>query len=234
MIDVVPAIIASDFDDLTAQIGQVKNVVDFVQVDIMDGQFAPEKTWPYAGDNGEYAGLVGESEGLPYWKEVNVELDMMVVRPADSLEDWVHAGVRRFIIHIESDVDYPKLVTDIRAMSGGDDSFFYTEVGLALVPSTPNEKLYPFLEEADFVQFMGNDRIGYHGVELDEAVYDKIKDVRARYPELPIAVDIGVDEETAPKLVVAGATRLVSGSAIFDADKPKETISYFQSLERSQ
>ncbi len=230
MTEVIPAIIPEDFDDLSAQIGEVYKLVDFVQLDIMDGIFAPEKTWPFIGDSGEYQNVVSESDGLPYWKDVNVELDMMVTRPADVVDDWIQAGVRRFIVHIESDVDYLELARYIREKTGGSDSFFYTEVGPALVPSTSNEDLYPFLEEADFVQFMGSDKIGYHGVDLDESVYDKISDIREHDPNLPIAVDIGVDEETAPQLVEAGATRLVSGSAIFNSEDIRQAIKSFKSL----
>jgi len=71
---------------------------------------------------------------------------------------------------------------------------------------------------------MGNDKVGFHGVELDENVYDKIKELRKKYPKLEIAIDIGVNFETAPKLVKAGATKLISGSGIFKNKNIPEAI----------
>jgi pentose-5-phosphate-3-epimerase len=62
---------------------------------------------------------------------------------------------------------------------------------------------------------MGSDNIGHHGEELDPAVLDKIRDFKKKYPEMVAGVDIGVNHDTAGELVEAGATRLVSGSAIF-------------------
>ena len=77
---------------------------------------------------------------------------------------------------------------------------------------------------------MGNDKIGYHGVELDEKVYEKIKILREKYSDLPIAVDIGVNETTAPLLIQAGATKLVIGSAIFNTDDIIGTVERFRNL----
>jgi ribulose-phosphate 3-epimerase len=79
---------------------------------------------------------------------------------------------------------------------------------------------------------MGNDNIGFHHVELDEErVIPNIQALRMTFPELPIAVDIGVTTETAPMLVEAGATRLISGSAIFEAEDIEGTIAELSSLD---
>ena len=86
------------------------------------------------------------------------------------------------------------------------------------------------IKEADFVQFMGSDNIGHAGEELDEKVFDKIKIFREKYPNIPIQVDIGVNPDTAPRLVEAGATALVSGSAIFKSANIKEAIERLQYL----
>jgi ribulose-phosphate 3-epimerase len=77
---------------------------------------------------------------------------------------------------------------------------------------------------------MGNDTLGHHGVELDEKVLERIKILREKYPDLPIAIDIGVDQETAPALVEAGVTKLVSGSAIFNTDDIIDTVERFRNL----
>jgi len=104
------------------------------------------------------------------------------------------------------------------------------EIGVAINPKTPLEQIFPLIPHIDFVQCMGNDRIGYHGVELDEQIYERIKILREKYVDLPIAVDIGVDLNTAPLLIKAGATKLVAGSAIFNTEDIIETIEDFKSL----
>ena len=78
---------------------------------------------------------------------------------------------------------------------------------------------------------MGNDRIGFGGVPLDEElVLPKISELRKRHPELTISVDIGVNAETAPRLIAAGATRLVAGSAIFGKANPAQAIKELERL----
>lgn len=229
MTEVVPAIIPHSFSDIEQQMALVRGAVDFVQIDVMDGAFAPEPSWPYVGDHGEFNDLVSETEAMPFWKELNFEVDLMVRQPRDVIENWISLGATRIIIHLESEGDMDEIINLIRERSGSVGSPLYTEVGIALVPSTSLDELKPYLDKIDFVQFMGNDQIGFHGVELDETVYDKIKELREVFDK-PIAVDIGVNRDTAPRLVEAGCTKLVSGSAIFNSGEAKEVIKEFKNL----
>ena len=224
MVQVVPAILPEGFNDLEAHVARVKGLVTRVQIDIANKTYAPSKTWPYTHDE-HFEQLVNQYEGWPFWEDVSFELDMLIRRPEDYLSDWISTGVSAVIIHIESTKNYSQILKNIRTAG--------IELGWALKPSTPNEELFKLIEthgESDFVQCMGSDDIGYHGVELDEVVYEKVTEIRARYPELPIAVDIGVNRVTAPKLVDAGVTKLVSGSGVFEAADIKEAIDYFQQL----
>ena len=102
--------------------------------------------------------------------------------------------------------------------------------GLGIKPSVDVDLLEPFLPEIDFVQFMGNDVVGHSGIELDPSVINKIKYFHDRHPSVEIQIDIGVNEETIPKLKEAGATRFVSGSSIFSAPNIKEAIEKLQNL----
>jgi len=224
MIEVVPAIIPESFDDLESQMARVKGHVSRVQIDVANGSYAPSTTWPFK-NNEHFEKLVHEEEGLPFWREIDVELDMLVRGPERFIDDWVHVGIAAAIIHIESTTQHSQILENLRMHK--------VEVGWGMVPNTPNEQLFEIIETVgmpNFVQVMGNDRIGYHGVGLDERVYDKVHALRSMFHDLPIAVDIGVNGETAPKLVEAGATKLVSGSAIFDSENVGEAIEYFQSL----
>ena len=65
---------------------------------------------------------------------------------------------------------------------------------------------------------MGIVKIGYQGEEFDERVLERINQIRIAAPNLPISVDGGVSLTTAHELKASGATRLVSGSAVFSAE----------------
>ncbi|MSU56262.1 MAG: hypothetical protein EXS51_03080 [Candidatus Taylorbacteria bacterium] len=221
---IVPAIIAKEFSEIPAKLELVKGVADTVQIDICDGKFAPNKTWPYIGDHGEIAGILREAEGFPYWQELDFEFDLMVAKPEEAVPFWVKAGASRVIVHIES--IEPDALSDLIK-----EWKHVVDFGLALKPSTPLEKLETFLHEVTFVQCMGNDRISFGGVPLDETlVLPKISHLRKKYPELTISIDIGVNLETAPRLIAAGATRLVAGSAVFGKANPAQAIRELEGL----
>ena len=105
---------------------------------------------------------------------------------------------------------------------------FYRKLNI----TTPHETLYPFIEQLDFVQFMGIAEIGFQGSTFSESVFAKIEDLRNRYPELIISVDGGVNLEVAKRLVETGVNRIVVGSAIFgknDREKVERALTEFQS-----
>ena len=224
MIDVVPAIIPDSFETLSEKAERVRELVPRVQIDIANGSYAPTRTWPYTND-GHIARLLSQDEGLPFWEDLSYEVDMLVRNPEDVLDQWIDIGVDAVIIHIESTSEHSLILQKARERN--------VEIGWALKPSTPNQTLFDIIESAgmpNFIQVMGSDTIGHSGVELDEVVYEKIADIRAMYPELPIAVDIGVNEDTATALIDAGATKLVAGSAIFEAPDVREAIEQLENL----
>lgn len=217
MTHVTPAIIVKNFKQLEEKISLVKDYVDFVQVDITDGKFTHNLTWPYIGDEGEYSQLVTEERGLPFWEEVDYEFHLMVERPEDTVGDWIKMGASRIIVQIESTENMQGIIDQCKGAS--------VQVGIALKPSTDIEFLVPFIGEIDCIQCMGNEELGRHGAPLDVSVLEKIKTLREKYPEINIAIDIGVHADTAESLVDAGADTLVAGSAIFDAENIKQAIS---------
>lgn len=224
MLDVVPASLPKTYRDIEWVAEKTHSFVSRIQVDISDGVYTHTKTWPYSGDDGEFDALKKEERGLPFWKEVEYELDMMVTNPEEVFMDWIRAGMSALIFHFESikkEVSLDELIAQVKEQG--------VEVGLALLPSTPNESLAPYLETIDFVQCMGNDRIGKHGVSLDERVYEKIVDLRKKFSGI-IAVDIGVSKKTAPLLISAGATKFATYSALFGKEDIAKEIRYFQNL----
>ncbi len=236
MIEIIPAIMPKSFADLQEKLSLVATYVDSVQLDVMDGKFVKSKSWPYVGDKGEFQNLMTEFEGLPYWDQVDFEIDLMVKNPQDVVESWITAGAARLVAHVECG-GIPEILKVLhgRLAYGGGGPRFETpeigvELGLALNPDTHTDLILPYLEDISFVQFMGIEKIGYQGQQFQETVIDKIRDFHNAHPEVMISVDGGVGLENARELLGAGAKRLISGSVIFESDNIAATIEEFKNI----
>lgn len=231
MIDIIPSILEKNYEGMKNKIALVRGIVPIVQIDLCDGIYVPSKTWPFATggmDDDNFFKILNEQEGMPFWEDMEFELDMMVVDAVSNFDVYTKLGPKRIIFHIGAVGDLKEFKDFLEGM----DVYIrdVIEIGLAVKPSTENEKIFPLVNYVDFIQFMGSDKIGHQGEILDEKVYEKIKVLREKYPDLPIAVDIGVNEETAPLLVEAGATKFITGSLIFKSEDIRETISYLENL----
>lgn len=241
MVEIIPAVLPKNYEDLKNQVALVRGVVPVVQVDVCDGVFVKNITWPFLSKvekekneflennlDTHFLKILNEEEGLPFWEDIDFELDLMVSNAVENFDIYTKLGGRRIIFHLEAVGN----LEEFKNFLEGIDSYVrdVIEIGIAINPSTPTEQIFPLVSNIDFIQCMGNDEIGYHGVGLNEEVYQKIKILREKYPDLPIAVDIGVNEITAPLLIKAGATKLVAGSAIFNTDDIIGTIERFKNL----
>lgn len=225
MTQIIPSIIPNSYQELVSKTTQVKGVVRRVQVDVLDGKYTETPaSWPYNDiDTDAWERLVEQKEGLPHWDALDYEIDLMTKAPEEKIEAWIAAGASALIIHIESTEHVDDIITHAKERG--------VTVGLALKPSTDIERLAPWVDQIDFIQCMGNDTIGAQGLMLDPRVVGKIEDIRRRFPGGMIGVDIGVSEETAPSLVRAGASRLVSGSAIFNATNVRDAVARLEDIQ---
>ncbi|TSC62823.1 MAG: ribulose-phosphate 3-epimerase [Parcubacteria group bacterium Gr01-1014_48] len=219
MIEIIPAIMPSSYEDIEEKARKVASLVSYVQIDAMDGKFVSSVSWPYLAEED-----VAKNFELPFQDTIRYEVDLMVSDPLSATQIWVKAGVSRILFHVESVQDPRHFVETVSAQHDG------VEIGVAINTITPNDILEPLLSKIAVVQFMGIAKIGYQGQPFDERVVEKIKELRQKRPETILSVDGGVNFDTAPRLVEAGATRLVAGSAIFKTDDIKETIKKFQQL----
>lgn len=218
-IEIIPAILPRNFSELQDKVGLVSGLVKTVQVDVCDGQFVPNATWPYRKQDDNFDKIVSEEIGLPDWEKLNYEVDLMVNKAEEVVEQWVSAGVSRIILHAEMKGD---MIGAIDKLSN------IVEIGFALNMDTNIGVIEKYKEKIQFVQCMGIDKIGFQGQAFDEKVIEKIRSIRSSYPSLPISVDGGVSLENAKALIEAGASRLVVGSAIFDSDNVFESIERFK------
>lgn len=222
MIDIIPAFPPTSFEDVEEHLGRIRGAAPLVQLDICDGQFVKNKTWPLnPADQARFAQIVKGEEGMPHWEEFNFEIDLMVQNPETHLPAWVAAGIERAVVHLESKHDW-----DAVAHAAGD----VVELGLAIDLNPPFEKLHSYVTRVNYIQIMGIASLGISGEPLDERVYTLIEKVRSDFPDVTIQIDGGVTFDNAQALLDAGADRLAVGSQIFNEDNAVATIEELQNL----
>jgi len=233
MVEVIPAILTDNFNELREQISRVVNVASFVQIDMCDGIFVPTMTWPFnelksGNKENNIDPILEEEEGLPFWDSLDFEFDLMVKNAHEQFDFFIRLGAKRIVFHIEAESDLNKFIEFLEGID------MYTreniQIGIALNSTTSIDILKPIISKVDFVQCMGIEHIGFQGEPFDERVLNQILNLRSLYPELIISVDGSVNEITAPLLVKAGANRLVIGSAIMQSYDIRESIKEFENL----
>lgn len=130
------------------------------------------------------------------------EVHLMVDFPEEFVERWIDRGARRVVVH--------KLggkVLEARSR---------VELGLAVEMHIPLEQVFGDIAQVDFVQIMSIAEIGEQGHPFDERAFDRIREVRNKFPQMPICVDGGVSAENYQILREMGVSRLIVGSHFKD------------------
>jgi len=221
MIEIIPAIIAKDFQELAEKIKKIKPFFNWAQLDVMDGKFVENATW---NNPQELPVLTENSSPLKF------EAHLMVEKPEDVIDDWLKSGVKRIIFHYEATGKYQEIIDKIHQAG--------LEVGIALNPETPIDVLEPFLKVSSFkFQVSGLDLIlimtvnpGRAGQKFLEEILPKIRGLREKYQNVKIGVDGGINKETASKVIQAGADVLAVGSGIFEGDI-EENIKFLKEIK---
>lgn len=203
MIEIIPTIIAKDFQELQERVKKVEPYVEWVQLDVMDGQFVNNTTWNNPAD-------------LPDLKtDLKLEAHLMINNPEERLDEWIASGVKRIIFHFESTKQPKEVIARIKEAGLG--------IGLAINPETSIEVVDNFINQLDLILIM-TVRPGRGGQQFLEGTLDKIRNLRTKYKDVKIEVDGGINLETAPKVIEAGANLLAAGTAIFQSDNVEQTI----------
>lgn len=247
---VTPAILTKDYKELVSKLQKISSVVDWVQIDVVDGQYAPNTTWPFVNDEKEiFASIVRQDEPMPYWDEMSFEIDLMVKDPAFEVDRWIAAGAMRLVVHIDS-IEFDAFANLAKTI---DEKGVEMVLGFAI--NSSYEKLQKYVDAVEhkvlngsegesvekaqaekipkvinWVQCMGIEHEGYQRQPFDEKVLQHIRKIKEMYPYMFVAVDGGVNLDTAQKLIDAGADRLVVGSALFEVDSLKDNIVKFSSM----
>lgn len=205
---VMPAILTNDPKALATMVHQAETFTNYVQFDIMDGQFVPSQsiTWEHLAS-------------LPM--KLNWEAHLMVLHPEDYLQGFRQAGAQKIVFHYEatpSPQEFISLVRDI-GMS----------VGLAVNPDTANSAILPLVDNVDSVLFLAV-HPGFYGSKFIPEVMDKVAELRSVRPEVEIGVDGGIKESNIRQIVRAGVDVIYVGSAIFLQPQPGESFRHLLAL----
>jgi len=228
MTEITPAVLVENFSELNEKLAKFVNITKMVQIDICDGKFVPSISWPmHASDKTSVDGILDEEEGMPFWDSLDFEFDLMIINAHKQFEFFSKLGARSLVFHIEAETE-----KDFKEFLESLDPYWRDniKIGIAINTTTDTAKLEPFINCVDFVQCMGIEKIGFQGEAFDERVLKQIKDLRLKYPEIPISIDGAVNKKTAPRLLEAGANRLVIGSTLLHSYDIRETIKEFEIL----
>jgi ribulose-phosphate 3-epimerase len=199
-IKIAPSILAANFARLGEQVAEAESSgADRIHVDVMDGHFVP---------NISFGAVVVEA--LRPVTRLPLEVHMMISDPDAFLDEFVAAGADSFLVHWEGNNNLHRTVQRIRALSKG--------AGVVINPATPAAVLEEILPDVDQVLVMTVNP-GFGHQHFLHSTLPKIGRVRRLIeqskPECSLEVDGGIDSETAPLTVAAGANVLVAGTSIF-------------------
>lgn len=219
-LEIIPTILVKSFKEVKERIKKVEDHVDWVQLDIMDGVFIDNETWPYTE-----SGKSNPKDLKKIKTKLKLEAHLMVQKPEEVIDDWLEV-VNRIIIHFESKITNREI--GIREMIKKAHKK-NREFGLALNPETHPAVVTPFLQDLDLVLVMAV-QPGWGGQEFKDWVLTKIEILRKLWPSGNIEVDGGINSETAQRAIKAGANLICTGTYIFKSKNIEKAIKNLQKL----
>jgi len=202
-IEIVPSILSADFTNLGKEIKKVERAgCSRLHLDVMDGHFVP---------NISIGPVV--IKAIRKYTDLYLQTHLMIDYPERYVADFKRAGSNCIIIHQEACRNFRKAVEMIKSQK--------VQAGIALRPKTPPDTIKDIINEIDMVLIMTVEP-GFSGQTFIKGSEKKVAAIKTMLDQkgldIPIGVDGGINNNTIPMVVKAGATQLIAGSAVFEGD----------------
>lgn len=204
---ICPTVLAGNVHTYRQQMERVALFAHRVQIDLMDGQFAPHKSiainevwWP-AG--------------------VTADVHLMYKKPMEHIEALINLQPNLLIVHAEADGDFFELLDKLRDQP--------IKVGVALLKQTEVSEIEPILNDVDHVLVFSGD-LGSFGGVADMSLVEKVQAIKALNSGVEVGWDGGISEQNAAQLAAAGVDVLNVGGFIQRSEDPATAYARLKSM----
>lgn len=207
--EIIPAIIAKNQEEFSRNILKVKDYVNIIQLDFMDGKFVPNNSIDF-------------DFKLP---ETNClfEAHLMIENPLEWIKKNIE-DIDTFLVHYESCDNYKEIIDFVKGKN--------KRIGFVLNPETPVSSIESYLDDIDQVLIM-TVKPGFYGSPFLPDMVEKVKKLRELKPELDLEVDGGITDKTIKLANKAGTNLFVSGSFIVKSDDVENAVRILKSKIKS-
>jgi ribulose-phosphate 3-epimerase len=199
MSEVCPAILATSGEDYADQIHRVADFAKRIQIDLMDGQFARNKSI--------------ELQDVWWPDGVQADIHLMYQQPEEYLEALLKLEPNMVIVHAEASLRHMYFAARLHVAG--------IKAGLAILPGTSVDSVEQIINSFDHLLIFSGD-LGHFGGKADLSLLAKAQEAKNHHPDLEIGWDGGINDQNAKQIADGGIDVLNVGGFIQNADNASE------------